>query len=127
MPHFIIECSEDVIEQRPADEIMSTVYEAAEASELFAPNDIKVRIQPYALFKLAEGKNSFLHVFGYIMQGRTAEQKASLSKAVIQSLDKLLPELSILSMNVSDFEAAAYCNKSLVHPGNQTRDRHFLL
>lgn len=43
MPHFIIDCSENVIQQKSPDEIMQAVYAVAEATGLFAPNDIKVR------------------------------------------------------------------------------------
>ena len=55
---------------------MQAVYEAAEATGLFAPNDIKVRLRPYRYFKLGEGKQDFIHIFGNIMEGRSTEQKA---------------------------------------------------
>lgn len=80
MPHFIIECSQDILQQRTPDEIMDVVYNAAESIGLFAVNDIKVRLQPYQYYRLGEGKKNFLHVFGYILQGRSTEQKANLSK-----------------------------------------------
>lgn len=125
MPHFIIHCSKDVFQQKPAAEIMQAVYDVAQASGLFAKGDMKVRIQPFEHCKLGEGKEDFLHVFGYIMQGRTIEQKAALSRAVITKLNDLLPALSVLSMNVSEFEKATYCNKAMLHPLNTTGDRHF--
>jgi 5-carboxymethyl-2-hydroxymuconate isomerase len=56
MPHFIIDCSESVIQQRPPDEIMQAVYDVAEASGLFTANDIKVRLRPYQYFKLGKTK-----------------------------------------------------------------------
>ena len=64
MPHFIIECSADIIEQRSPDDIMRAVYETAEASGLFAENDIKVRLNPYRYYKLGETKKDFIHIFG---------------------------------------------------------------
>ena len=36
MPHFIIDCSEDIIQQESPDEIMQAVYEVAAATGLFA-------------------------------------------------------------------------------------------
>ena len=125
MPHFIIECSENVTHQLAPGFIMQAVYEVAEASGLFAKNDIKVRIRPYSTYKLAEGKENFLHVFGYIMEGRSQEQKAALSGSVIQKLNELLPELSILSMNIQEFNQATYCNKAMIDPRNMANDRHF--
>jgi 5-carboxymethyl-2-hydroxymuconate isomerase len=106
-------------------EIMDVVYKEAEATNLFAKNDIKVRILPFTLYKLGESKGSFLHIFGYIMEGRTTEQKAGLSRQIIERLNTLLPHLSILSINISDFELATYCNKAIINPANTTSDRHF--
>jgi 5-carboxymethyl-2-hydroxymuconate isomerase len=125
MPHFIIECSEDIIQLRAPAEIMQAVYETAEASGFFAEDDIKVRMHPYHYYKLGKTKQNFIHVFGHIMEGRSIEQRAQLSKAVIQMLNQLFPDVSILSMNISEFEKATYCNKALIHPLNTTSDRHF--
>lgn len=125
MPHFIVECSQDILFQKTPDEILDAVYETADATGLFAPNDIKVRLQPYQYFRLGNGKKNFLHVFGYIMEGRTTEQKADLSKRISIKLTELLPEISFLSVNISEFEMATYSNKALINPQNTDRNRHF--
>lgn len=125
MPHFVIECSSNVLAMQPAEVIMKTVYAAAESTGLFAPNDIKVRIRSYDHYKLGDGKNSFLHIYTSIMEGRTTTQKAALSNIIIQKLSPLLADISFLSMNVSEFEQATYCNKSLINPLNTDRNRHF--
>lgn len=59
MPHFIIECSQDILQQKSPDEIMDAVYESAESTGLFAVNDIKVRLQPYTYFRLGDQKKTF--------------------------------------------------------------------
>jgi len=125
MPHFIIDCSENIFEQKSPEEIMQAVYDAAEAVELFAVNDIKVRLRPFQYFKLGAGKKDFIHIFGYVMEGRSIEQKANLSRKIIDRLNKMLPDISILSINISEFEKATYSNKALIHPLNITSDRHF--
>jgi 5-carboxymethyl-2-hydroxymuconate isomerase len=125
MPHFIIDCSENIIQQKSPDEIMQTVYEVAEATGLFAANDIKVRLRPYQYFKLGEGKKDFIHIFGNIMEGRNTEQKANLARKIMERLNEMFPDISILSMNIRDFEKATYSNKALIHPLNTTNDRHF--
>ncbi|QEC44052.1 5-carboxymethyl-2-hydroxymuconate Delta-isomerase [Pseudobacter ginsenosidimutans] len=125
MPHFVIECSSNVFAMQPAAIILNTVYDAADSSGLFAPNDIKVRINSYDNYKLGEGKNSFLHIYASIMEGRTTAQKAALSNLIIERLAPLLAGISFLSMNVSEFEEATYCNKSLINPLNTDRNRHF--
>ena len=104
---------------------MQAVYSAAEATGLFAANDIKVRLRPFRYFKLGEGKTDFIHIFGNIMEGRSVEQKQNLAKKIIERLNEMFPDVSILSININEFEKAAYCNKALIHPLNKTGDRHF--
>ena len=125
MPHFIIECSENILSQRSPDEIMQAVYETAEATGLFAENDMKVRLKSYQHYKLGETKKDFIHIFAHIMEGRSVEQRAELSRKIIEKLSEMFPEISILSMNVSEFEKATYCNKSLINPLNANQNRHF--
>ncbi|UKB80311.1 5-carboxymethyl-2-hydroxymuconate Delta-isomerase [Chryseobacterium sp. MEBOG07] len=125
MPHFIIDCSQDILQLKSPDELMDAVYEVADETGLFAPNDIKVRLQPYQYYRLGNHKKNFLHVFGYIMEGRTTEQKAHLSSEISIRLSELLTDISFLSVNISDFEAATYSNKALINPENTDKNRHF--
>lgn len=104
---------------------MQAVYDVAEATGLFASNDIKVRLRPYQYFKLGENKKDFIHIFGNIMEGRSVEQKADLSQKIIERLNEMFPDISILSINIREFEKATYSNKVLIHPRNTTQDRHF--
>ncbi|MEO1050597.1 MAG: 5-carboxymethyl-2-hydroxymuconate Delta-isomerase [Bacteroidota bacterium] len=114
MPHFVIDCSENVLALQSPEIIMTTVYDKAMASGLFAEGDVKVRINPFAHFKLGEGKDSFIHVFANIMEGRTTDRKKQLSDGIVKSLKAILPDVPIISMNVRDFEKASYSNRSLV-------------
>lgn len=122
MPHFIIDCSENVIEQEPPETIVQAVYDVAERTKLFAIDDIKVRLRPYRYFKLGKGKRTFIHIFGYIMEGRSIEQKAELSRRMIERLNEMFPAISILSINIGEFEKATYSNKALIHPLNIAND-----
>jgi len=125
MPHFIIECSDNIFNQKTPEEIMQAVYDTADATGLFAKNDIKVRIKPYKYYKLGETKKDFLHIFGNVMEGRSTEQKANLSRKIIERLCQMLPDISILSINIREFEMATYCNKSLINPLNKINNRHY--
>ena len=104
---------------------MQAVYDVAEATGLFAVNDIKVRLRPYQYFKSAEGKKNFIHIFGYIMEGRSVAQKQNLSRSIIERLNEMVPAKTILSINIAEFEKATYSNRALIHPLNVTGDRHF--
>lgn len=104
---------------------MQAVFDTAEATGLFAENDIKVRLRPYQYFKLGADKEDFIHIFGNIMEGRSTQQKANLSKIIIERLNEMFPDIAILSINIREFEKATYSNKALIHPLNTTNDRHF--
>lgn len=125
MPHFILHCSQNILLLKPAEEIMEAVYDAADSTGLFAENNIKVRISAFEMYKLGEGKNNFLHVFGNIMEGRTTQQKADLSRTILTRLNTLLPRLNILSINIREFELATYFNKAMLDPNNTSNDRFF--
>jgi len=111
MPHFVIDCSKDILENHSEIEIITQVHEVAVNSGLFDPKDIKVRMRPFETY-LVGGKadTPFIHVFADIMEGRTTEQKAALSKSMVSLLKGLFPTIPFIAMNVRDFEKATYAN-----------------
>lgn len=123
MPHFIIDCSESVLSLADPDELMRSVYAAAESTGLFAQSGvggIKVRLHPYRHFTNVDAQEHFVHVFANLMEGRTTEQKRALSKKVVRTLKELLPAVEIISMNVRDFEKATYCNATMIEIGDES-------
>lgn len=115
MPHFILDCSRDLLDHHDRQRLMQTVFDAAGESRLFNSDDIKVRIRPYSEFIVGNSdKASFLHVFAYIMEGRTVSQKNDLSKSIVRRLKTLLPDVPVVSVNVMDFEKATYNNRNTV-------------
>ena len=114
MPHFILDCSDDLIAAHDKQELLQIVFDAAEQSGLFAINDIKVRLRPFADYLVGGTRGSFLHVFAYIMEGRSSEQKHALSHAIVSRLKERLPDVPVVSMNVMDFEKATYNNRNTV-------------
>ncbi|MBC8045902.1 MAG: 5-carboxymethyl-2-hydroxymuconate Delta-isomerase [Fimbriimonadaceae bacterium] len=114
MPHFVIDCSENITHLKTPEEIMEAVYNTAESTELFKEGDIKVRINPFKYFKLGDSKDDFIHIFANIMEGRNTTQKSNLSRKIISRLKLMFPNVPIISINVSDFEKSTYCNRSMV-------------
>jgi len=114
MPHFVIDCSENILNLKSPNEIMQKVYDTAEATNLFDKGDIKVRINPFKFYNIGNSKDDFIHIFANIMEGRTVTQKSNLSKNIITELKLMFPKVPIISMNIRDFENATYCNKSMV-------------
>ncbi len=114
MPHFIIDCTERLLEINDPKVVLKEVLETANSTGLFKKKDIKVRLNPFKYSLVQESDNDFIHVFGNIMEGRTDEQKANLSKLIVAKLKSMFPDVPIISINIRDFEKASYCNKSMV-------------
>jgi len=114
MPHFVIDCSENILNKKTPNEIIKRVYDSAEASGLFEDGDIKVRINPFKYYTIGNTRNDFMHIFANIMEGRSILEKSDLSRRIVSELKSMLPEVPIISINIRDFEKASYCNKSMV-------------
>ncbi len=114
MPHFVIDCSENIIKLKTPNEIMQKVYDTAESTALFDKGDIKVRINPFKYYNIGNPNDDFIHIFANIMEGRSVSQKSKLSKKIIRELKIMFPQVPIISMNIRDFEKATYCNKAMV-------------
>jgi len=114
MPHFVIDCSENITTLKSPEDIMLKVYDTAEATQLFDKGDIKVRINPFKHYNIGNSKDDFIHIFANIMEGRTTSQKAQLSKSIITELKMMFPHVPIISINIRDFEKSTYFNKSMV-------------
>ncbi|WP_298546534.1 5-carboxymethyl-2-hydroxymuconate Delta-isomerase [uncultured Aquimarina sp.] len=114
MPHFVIDCSENIIKTTSPKNIIQKVYDTAESTNLFDKGDIKVRINPFEFYTIGNTKDDFIHIFANIMEGRTVAQKKNLSERIITELKLMFPDVPIISINIRDFEKATYCNKSMV-------------
>jgi len=114
MPHFIMDCSENILALHQEEVIIEQIHLVAHATGLFDEGDIKVRVNPYQKYLVGNKREDFIHVFAHIMQGRTTQQKAHLSKQIVAKLVELFPEVPNIAMNISDFEKATYCNRAMV-------------
>src|SRR5688500_12680340 len=106
MPHFVIDCSESVLRLRSAEEILREVHDTAEATRLFKKGDIKVRLRAFEHYTVGNEKADFIHVFSNIMEGRTVEQKADLSRQIVAKLKLMFAEVPVISINIREFEKA---------------------
>ena len=114
MPHFVIDCSVNIIKLKSPKEIIQKVYDTAVSTELFSKGDIKVRINPFEHYNIGNTQEDFIHVFANIMEGRTTSQKKNLSEKIVKELKIIFPDIPVISINIRDFEKATYCNKSMV-------------
>jgi 5-carboxymethyl-2-hydroxymuconate isomerase len=114
MPHFVIDCSQNIIKIKSPNEIIQKVYDTTDSTNLFDKGDIKVRINSFEYYNIGNTKGDFIHIFADIMEGRTVSQKKNLSERIITELKLIFPDVPIISINIRDFEKATYCNKSMV-------------
>ena len=110
MPHFVIDCSNGILQNVSAEEIIDNVHASAEGAGLFRKGDVKVRIVSFNKFTSGGTQKDFLHITADIMGGRTTVQKASLSKGIIQNLAPLLPDVKLISIDIRDINPDTYTN-----------------
>ena len=114
MPHFIVDCTEKILELKDPKELIREIFETAFSTGLFKRDAIKVRLNPFKYSLVLGGDSNFIHVFGNIMEGRTEEQKIFLSKEIVSKLNQLFPEVPVISINIRDFEKSSYINKTML-------------
>ncbi|MBS3796256.1 MULTISPECIES: 5-carboxymethyl-2-hydroxymuconate Delta-isomerase [unclassified Pseudoalteromonas] len=114
MPHFVMDCSASILNSHDEEFIIKQIHLVAAATGLFDENDIKVRLNPFKTYSVGNTLEDFIHVFAHIMEGRSKEQKAHLSKQLVSKLIVLFPEVPNIAMNISDFEKATYCNRAML-------------
>jgi len=114
MPHFVVDCSESILLVHDEHTINEQIHRVANSTGLFDENDIKVRVNPFKAYIVGNKKEGFIHVFSNIMEGRTTEQKANLSKLIVKKLADMFPHVHNIAINVRDFEKATYCNKNMI-------------
>ncbi|WP_378184731.1 5-carboxymethyl-2-hydroxymuconate Delta-isomerase [Aquimarina sp. W85] len=112
MPHFVLECSSNILKLQPSQDIMKIIHDAVKASGFFDTDEINVRIRRFEDYTMNNITKDFIYVFAYIIEGKTTDQKKKLSTKIVQTLDAIFPDVPRISMNIMDYENATYFNKS---------------
>lgn len=108
MPHFIIEINKELQEQITLEDLARNVFDTALASKLFLKHDIKSRVRVFDTSIIGGEKQNFIHVWGYIQQGRSFYQKRELSENIVKSLEELVNHLFVVSCNISELDKNSY-------------------
>ncbi|KRD39961.1 5-carboxymethyl-2-hydroxymuconate isomerase [Lysobacter sp. Root916] len=116
MPHFVVDCSQELLRIHDEESIIARLHRAVTSSGLFEESDIKIRVHPFATYAVGGGREDFIHTFAWIMQGRSVEQRAALSQAIVSELAQLFPLLPRIAVNVAEFEQATYFNRAMLRP-----------
>ncbi len=114
MPHFIVDCSQSILQSQTEEQINACVHRAANSTNLFDEGDIKVRVNPFTIYSVGNKRDAFIHVFASIMEGRSIEQRADLSRLIVSELVSMFPNVPNIAINVAEFERATYCNRGML-------------
>lgn len=114
MPHFVVDCSQEILQIHSEASIIAQLHRVVSASGLFEESDIKIRVHPFATYAVGGEREDFIHVFAWIMQGRSVEQRAALSQAVVGELARMFPLLPRVAANIAEFERATYFNRAMM-------------
>ncbi len=83
MPHFVVDCAQSILLLQSEEQIIDRVFRVANESGLFEENDIKIRVNPFAVYAVGRKREEFIHVFAHIMEGRSIEQRSGLSRSIV--------------------------------------------
>ncbi|WP_212524918.1 5-carboxymethyl-2-hydroxymuconate Delta-isomerase [Actibacterium sp. MT2.3-13A] len=114
MPHIVIDYSEGLDETHDLHALCRSAFEAAAATGVFAdPSAIKVRARPCPYFLLGADPQSFAHVDVHLLDGRSPEQKSTVTHAVLKALETHLPTVGSLTVDIHDIARASYAKRAL--------------
>lgn len=111
MPHFIIDCSANILARVQEQKIVTAIFDATNSSGLFEKADIKVRLNPYVRYEVGGKPADFIHVFSYILEGRTDKEISDLSQRIVRPLVELFPEIEFIAASIDEFTKVGYSNR----------------
>ncbi len=117
MPHFVIDYSQDVETRYDIDKVMQIAFDTGVASGVMQAVDIKVRARCFAHHRTAHPGDSFLHVAVFLLDGRTDDQKQTISLLLRENLVAYLDQVTSVSVDIRDMNRVAY--KKRVLPPNE--------
>lgn len=110
MPHLILEYSANIAQPMRSEDIVGKGHAVMLESGLFQPASVKTRSHEATFFAVGEhgDENGFLHVLVYLMEGRSPEQKQTLSEALFAVFDPIVPHRASLTVDIRDLDKACY-------------------
>lgn len=114
MPHCIIDYSQDVGLRVDIDKLIEAVHLGAMDSGLFPEYDIRTRAIEFAQHRTGQTTDSFVHVAVHLLDGRSDEQKISLSEGVLARIEPLLAGIVSVGVEICDMHRASY-RKRVLH------------
>lgn len=111
MPHVLIEYSQQLESQLSHAALMSDVHHVLASSDLFQPEDIKVRMRDCCHAIIGGEHSRFIHVEVVMWQGRDFSQKKTLSNAILAVLTDTFPDVAAMSVDIRDCDKQTYSKR----------------
>lgn len=110
MPHLIIEYAHTIATPDRIAQANKAAHDAMIQSGLFTPADIKTRayIAGHVLVGEQGGQASFVHATVRLLEGRSTQQKQTLSEALREVLKQHMPDADQLSVDIQDMVKDTY-------------------
>lgn len=89
------------------------LHHLAASTGVVNAEDLKIRAQAFDDYLVAGEQRSFFHVSFYLLAGRTAAQKQTLSVELRKGLVELLPMTYSISIDIRDMDPDAYKKRLL--------------
>lgn len=106
MPHVVIEYSQNV--DTLSSKILQAAYNSVKDSGLFDIQAIKGRSICYTHYMLPDGARNFIHITVSILEGRSEEECAALSKQIFNAVKHLSTDIDRLSVDINEMTKATY-------------------
>jgi 5-carboxymethyl-2-hydroxymuconate isomerase len=108
MPHVIIEHAEDAVAAERVQDLLQAVHDAAMFSGLFEPGHVKTRAVPVSCYRVGTDNHPFIHVQLRIKAGRSAEQKAALTDAMLIAVRQQGTAARVVTVELVDMDPDSY-------------------
>lgn len=110
MPHCIIELPQLLTQKIEVQTLCHEIHQLVVDTGLFSPESIKSRVIPYEVYCSGADKKAedFIHVTVSILEGRTSEQRQSLSDSIFAYLKEYHADISNLSVNIHEMCKETY-------------------
>lgn len=108
MPHFVIEHSSPLPGTNDWTKVFEKLATATAETGIIDFANIKLRAIPFEAFQLCDGSKSFVHLSVFLLDGRTPDQKETISLICRQTLAELLLDVDAISVDIRDMDSHAY-------------------
>ncbi|WP_025897041.1 5-carboxymethyl-2-hydroxymuconate Delta-isomerase [Sneathiella glossodoripedis] len=113
MPHFVLEYAADIEQTVDIPKTMKAVQDVADECDFMNLADVKIRAKAFDHYLMPEPGQTFFHVTVYLLEGRTDEMKEGLAIDLRSVLEKLMPTVTSIGIDVRDMNRTAYKKRVL--------------